>query len=60
VFLGDDSGAFSAVDAKTGQRVWQFSSNQFWKASPMTYSLDGKQYVAVAGGANIIAFSLVD
>lgn len=60
VFLGDDSGTFTAVDAKTGKRLWQFSANQLWKASPMTYALDGKQYVAIAGGPNIIVFALVE
>jgi hypothetical protein len=30
-----------------------------WKASPMTYMFDGKQYVAVAAGSNVISFGLV-
>jgi alcohol dehydrogenase (cytochrome c) len=58
VFFGDDSGAFAAVDAKTGKLLWHFHTSQTWKASPMTYLAGGKQYVAVAAGSNIIAFGL--
>lgn len=58
LFFGDDSGAFAAVDAKTGKSLWYFHTNEQWKASPMTYLAGGKQYVAVAAGANIIAFGL--
>ncbi len=58
VFFGDDSGAFAAVDAKTGKPLWHFHTNEPWHASPMTYAVDGKQYVAVASGPNIIAFAL--
>ena len=58
VFFGDDSGAFAAVDARTGKPLWHFHTNQIWKASPMTYMLDDKQYVAIAAGSNIIAFTL--
>ncbi len=58
VFLCDDSGAFAAVDAKTGKPLWHFHTSQSWRASPMTYMVDGKQYVAVAAGSNIIAFGL--
>jgi alcohol dehydrogenase (cytochrome c) len=57
IFYGADEG-FIAVDATTGTRVWQFTTNQSWKAGPMTYSVDGNQYIAVAGGSNIFAFSL--
>ena len=60
VFFGEDSGMFEAVDAASGKPLWQFQTNQLWKASPMTYSFDGKQYVAVASGQNIIAFGLID
>ncbi|MGE0129487.1 MAG: PQQ-dependent dehydrogenase, methanol/ethanol family [Blastocatellales bacterium] len=58
VFFGDDSGAFAAVDAKSGKPLWYFHTNELWKASPMTYVAGGKQYVAVAAGSNILAFGL--
>jgi alcohol dehydrogenase (cytochrome c) len=58
VFFGDDSGAFAALEAKTGRPLWHFHTNQTWKASPMTYLVDGKQYVAVAAGSNLLAFGL--
>jgi alcohol dehydrogenase (cytochrome c) len=59
VFHGDDSGAFAAVDAATGTRLWQFQTNALWKASPMTYVFDGRQHIAVAAGSTIISFTLV-
>ena len=58
VFYGDDSGAFAAVDAKTGKPLWHFHTNESWHSSPMTYAVDGKQYLGVAVGANIVAFGL--
>jgi alcohol dehydrogenase (cytochrome c) len=58
VFYGDDSGALAAVDAKTGKSLWHFQTSQFWKASPMTFMLNGKQYVSVAAGTNILTFGL--
>jgi len=58
VFFGDDSGAFAAVEAKSGKALWYFHTNELWKASPMTYTAAGRQYVAVAAGANILAFGL--
>src|SRR5262245_51593869 len=58
VFFGDDSGAFTAVEAKSGKLLWYFHTNEVWKASPMTYVAGGNQYVAVAAGSNILAFGL--
>ena len=60
VFFGENSGAFMAADAATGKALWQFPTNHTWRASPMTYMFDNKQYVAVAAGQNIIAFTLPD
>ena len=60
VFFGENSGAFMAADAVNGKPLWQFQTNQTWKASPMTYVFDNKQYVGVAAGQNIIAFALPD
>ena len=60
LFYCDDSGAFVAADATDGKPLWSFQTSQLWKASPMTYQFDGKQYVAVAAGSNILAFALPD
>ena len=58
LFFCEDGGLFTAVDARTGERLWHFRTNAQWKASPMTYVFDGRQYVAVNAGQNIIAFAL--
>ena len=60
VIFGEDSGALMAADATTGKPLWSFQTNQLWKASPMTYLFDNRQYVAVASGPNIIAFGVND
>jgi alcohol dehydrogenase (cytochrome c) len=60
VFVGEDGGALMAVNAESGQVLWAFQTNQTWKASPMTYMFDGKQYIAVAAGPNIIALAIPD
>jgi alcohol dehydrogenase (cytochrome c) len=60
VFYGDDSGAFAAVDARDGAPLWRFETGGVWKASPMTYAFDGRQHVAIALGASIVSFALVD
>ena len=58
VFFGHDNGDFAAADAKTGKLLWRFAANALWKASPMTYVVGGKQYVAVAAGGAVVAFGL--
>jgi len=58
LFYCDDSGAFAAVDSATGQPLWHLQLNTAWKASPMTYTAKGSQYVAVAAGANIVGLAL--
>ncbi|MDQ2899077.1 MAG: PQQ-binding-like beta-propeller repeat protein [Acidobacteriota bacterium] len=58
VFYGETGGGFAAVDAKTGRTLWHFETNQPWKASPMTYTMNGRQYVAIASGGNILSFAL--
>ena len=58
VIVAEDGGALIAVDAKDGRRLWTFPANASWKASPMTYMFDGRQYVAIAANGNILAFAL--
>ncbi|MGA3041763.1 MAG: PQQ-binding-like beta-propeller repeat protein [Bryobacteraceae bacterium] len=58
LFYCDGSGAFAAVDSSTGAPLWHMQLNAEWKASPMTYLSRGRQYIAIAAGANIVAFGL--
>jgi alcohol dehydrogenase (cytochrome c) len=58
VFFGEDSGAIMAVDASSGKPLWHFQTSQLLRASPMTYSFDGRQYIAIAAGPNVLAFGL--
>ena len=60
VIVAEESGDLMAVDAVNGQRLWSFPTNRFWRASPMTYMFDGRQYVAIAAGSTILAFALLD
>jgi alcohol dehydrogenase (cytochrome c) len=61
VFLGLPDGTFSAHDAKTLKELWSFNVGTGINAPPITYSVNGKQYVAVLVGsrqtANLIATS---
>lgn len=58
VFFGDDANSFEAVDARTGAPLWHFNTGQSMHASPMTYAVNGKQYVAIAAGSDLFAFAL--
>jgi len=58
VFFGDDAQSFEAVDAQTGKPLWHFNTGQDLSASPMTYAVRGKQYVAIAAGSDIFSFAL--
>jgi alcohol dehydrogenase (cytochrome c) len=58
VFFGDDAGSFEAVDAQSGKALWHFNTGQEVSASPMSYAIGGKQYVAIAAGSDIFSFAL--
>jgi PQQ-dependent dehydrogenase (methanol/ethanol family) len=58
LFFGESTGGFAAVDARTGTYLWHFETNHAIKGSPMTYAIGGKQYIAIASGANILSFAL--
>lgn len=58
VFFGNDSEAFEAVDARSGKSLWHFNTGQSMHASPMSFAVFGKQYVAIASGSDIFAFAL--
>jgi quinohemoprotein ethanol dehydrogenase len=50
VFQGTAEGAFNAYDASSGERVWQFDAGLGIVGAPMSYSVNGKQYVSVLVG----------
>lgn len=50
VFAGTPTGEFVALNAKTGEKLWEFQCGSGHHSSPSTYSVDGKQYVAVPVG----------
>ena len=58
VFTGDAEGNFIALDAATGKALWHFQCGASVYSSPMTYAINGKQYVAVAAGTTLFAFGL--
>jgi alcohol dehydrogenase (cytochrome c) len=58
LFFGDDAESFEAVDAQTGKPLWHFNTGQSMTASPMSYAIAGKQYVAIAAGSDIFSFAL--
>jgi len=58
LFYGDPSGYFAAVDERNGKTVWRTPLHATLKTSPMTYSVNGKQYVTLAAGSSIMTFAL--
>lgn len=52
VFMGEGNGWFNAFNAKTGERLWRFNLGAGVNAPPITYQVNGEQYVAVAAGGN--------
>ena len=56
--FGADMQTFFALDAKTGQRLWAFATGGHIAAAPVTYAANGRQFVAIAAGASLIAFGL--
>ena len=59
VFFGDDAQSLEAVDARDGKPLWHFNTGQDMSASPMSYAVSGRQYVAMAAGSDIFSFALV-
>lgn len=52
VFSGEGSGELFALDSKTGQTLWSGRSEAGVNAPPISYEIDGRQYIAVAAGGN--------
>jgi glucose dehydrogenase len=52
VFMGEGNGNFDAMDATTGKKLWSYHLGAGVNAPPITYAVDGQQYIAVAAGGN--------
>ncbi|HEX8395082.1 MAG TPA: PQQ-dependent dehydrogenase, methanol/ethanol family, partial [Longimicrobium sp.] len=50
VFTGEPNGYFNAWNARTGEVLWRFQTGNGIHSNPVTYSVDGKQYIAVPTG----------
>lgn len=60
LFSGSADGYFFALDAATGEELWHISLGRRVHAAPMTYAIDGKQYVTMASGNVVYTFALRD
>jgi alcohol dehydrogenase (cytochrome c) len=52
VFMGEGNGWFDAFNASNGQRLWRFQLGAGVNAPPVSYEVNGVQYIAVAAGGN--------
>ncbi|HYM10104.1 MAG TPA: PQQ-dependent dehydrogenase, methanol/ethanol family [Bryobacterales bacterium] len=50
IFTGDPEGQFFALDAKTGEKVWNFQTGSGHRGSPISYAVKGRQYIATPSG----------
>jgi alcohol dehydrogenase (cytochrome c) len=50
IFTGDAEGNFAAYDAENGQILWSYQTGSGIRSAPITYRLDGKQYIAIPAG----------
>lgn len=60
LFAASGEGNFIALDQKTGKALWRFGAGGNIPSSPMSYSVDGKQYVAVSSANVLYSFALPD
>jgi PQQ-dependent dehydrogenase (methanol/ethanol family) len=52
VFTGEGNGMFNGYDARTGKKLWSFNCGAGVNAPPVSYTVNGKQYIAVGAGGN--------
>lgn len=57
VFVGHNDGRIIAYNAKTGDQLWEFKTDAGANAPPITYEVDGKQYISIFSAGNTLAGS---
>jgi alcohol dehydrogenase (cytochrome c) len=58
VFSAMRDGNLAALDARSGKHLWHFQTGAAMNASPMSYAVEGRQFVAIAAGNTLYAFTL--
>jgi glucose dehydrogenase len=58
LFVGGREGYFQALDARTGALLWKSTVGGEVAAAPMTYEVEGQQYIAIAAGHSLFTFAL--
>ena len=58
VFVASREGNFLALDARSGKALWHFGAGAEMASSPMSYAVDGRQYVAISSAGALFSFAL--
>jgi len=58
LFTGGREGFFQVLDARSGKLLWKVATGGEIAMGPMTYQVNGKQYVAFAAGSSLFTFAL--
>ncbi|MGD1212553.1 MAG: PQQ-binding-like beta-propeller repeat protein [Candidatus Acidiferrales bacterium] len=58
VFSADEAGNFFALNANTGEPLWHLLLGSSVRSNPVSYAVDGKQYIVDAAGNTLFVFSL--
>jgi alcohol dehydrogenase (cytochrome c) len=58
VFAGSDEGNFFALNAQTGKPLWDFQTGGSITANPISFTIDGHQYIAIAADRVLYTFGL--
>jgi PQQ-dependent dehydrogenase (methanol/ethanol family) len=58
VFASSADGNLIALDARTGKHLWHYQTGARIVSSPISYAVDGKQYIAIAGQSVLMTFAL--
>jgi glucose dehydrogenase len=54
VFFGEGNGTIRALDGKTGKLLWHYNCDAGANGVPMSYEVNGKQYVAIGCGGSTL------
>jgi alcohol dehydrogenase (cytochrome c) len=58
VFAASREGNFLALDARSGKALWHFGAGAEIASSPMSYAVDGRQYIAISSAGALYSFAL--